>query len=76
MTAQPIGLSRNLAQRQVMRAVLMQPGGNDLDIAVWRSVSGVVNAWENRCPHRGMRLSHGFVRGESLACSGSMSTRV
>ena len=69
MTAQPIGLSRNLAQRQVMRAVLMQPGGNDLDIAVWRSVSGVVNAWENRCPHRGMRLSHGFVRGESLACA-------
>lgn len=38
------------------------------DIAVWRSRSGKLAAWENRCPHRGMRLSHGFVRGEALAC--------
>ena len=29
----------------------------------------MVSAWENRCPHRGMRLSYGFVRGESLACA-------
>ena len=64
MTTQPIGLSSDLAPRQVMRAVIGQ-----FDIAVWRSVSGVVSAWENRCPHRGMRLSHGFVRGESLACA-------
>jgi nitrite reductase/ring-hydroxylating ferredoxin subunit len=28
----------------------------------------VVRAWDNRCPHRGMRLSFGFVRGESLTC--------
>ncbi len=40
----------------------------DADIAVWRGVSGKLSAWLNRCPHRGMRLSHGFVRGESLAC--------
>lgn len=39
------------------------------DLVVWRSASGVLSAWENRCPHRGMRLSHGFVRGESLACA-------
>lgn len=47
-----------------MRAVI-----GDSDMAVWRSNSGVVSAWDNRCPHRGMRLSHGFVRGESLACA-------
>lgn len=64
MTSQPIGLSDDLAPRQVMRAIVGQH-----DIAVWRSVSGVVSAWHNRCPHRGMRLSHGFVRGESLACA-------
>lgn len=64
MTSQPIGLSDDLAPRQVMRAIVGQH-----DMAVWRSVSGVVSAWNNRCPHRGMRLSHGFVRGESLACA-------
>ena len=64
MHAQPVGLSSDLAPRQVMRTRL---GHHDL--AVWRSANGVVSAWENRCPHRGMRLSHGFVRGESLACA-------
>ena len=38
------------------------------DIAIWRGASGQVHAWGDRCPHRGMRLSHGFVRGETLAC--------
>ena len=37
-------------------------------IAVWRSASGMLHANGDRCPHRGMRLSHGFVRGESLLC--------
>lgn len=64
MSTQPIALSSDLAPRQVMRAEIEQH-----DLAVWRSESGVVSAWENRCPHRGMRLSHGFVRGESLACA-------
>jgi nitrite reductase/ring-hydroxylating ferredoxin subunit len=40
----------------------------DAEIAVWRSASGQVSAWTDRCPHRGMRLSHGFVRGETLNC--------
>lgn len=38
------------------------------DLAVWRDPGGGVHAWDNRCPHRGMRLSHGFVRGDNLAC--------
>lgn len=38
------------------------------DLALWRSAAGHVHAWGDRCPHRGMRLSHGFVRGETLAC--------
>lgn len=39
-----------------------------LDIVVWRSAGGTVQAWENRCPHRGMRLSFGQVRGDNLVC--------
>lgn len=38
------------------------------DLALWRGMSGRVAAWEDRCPHRGMRLSHGFVRGDMLSC--------
>ena len=27
-----------------------------------------MQVWEDRCPHRGMRLSFGFVRGDALSC--------
>lgn len=38
------------------------------DLVVWRAGNGEIAAWDNRCPHRGMALSHGFVRGNHLAC--------
>ena len=38
------------------------------EIVVWRDSSGKVHAWEDRCPHRGMKLSFGFVRGDHIAC--------
>lgn len=63
MTTEAIGFSSDLPAAHAMRACV-----SGIDLAVWRSESGSVSAWENRCPHRGMRLSHGFVRGESLAC--------
>ncbi|MEP2978349.1 MAG: Rieske (2Fe-2S) protein [Lentilitoribacter sp.] len=63
MTNVAIGLSQNLPNGRVMRAIV-----HEQDLVVWRSKSGVLSAWDNRCPHRGMRLSHGFVRGEALAC--------
>ena len=37
-------------------------------VALWRSGNGTVHAWADRCPHRGMRLSLGFVRGDRLIC--------
>ena len=40
----------------------------DEPLALWRSRSGHVSACADRCPHRGMRLSQGFVRGETLRC--------
>lgn len=38
------------------------------ELAVWRADDGTVNAWENRCPHRGVRLSIGTNLGHALKC--------
>ena len=38
------------------------------ELAVWRADDGAVNAWENRCPHRGVRLSVGTNLGDRLKC--------
>jgi len=59
----PVALASDLPKSGVMRAVV-----DGRDLAVWRSRAGEVRAWDNRCPHRGMRLSFGFVRGENLTC--------
>jgi len=40
----------------------------DREIVIWRDEAGLSHAWEDRCPHRGMRLSLGFVRGNHIAC--------
>ncbi len=37
-------------------------------VVVWRGADGQVRAWADRCPHRGMRLSFGFVRQNQLTC--------
>ena len=58
-----VGLSLDLPAGVVMPAL-----GHGIELAVWRSASGRLSAWKDRCPHRGMRLSHGFVRGEMLNC--------
>lgn len=38
------------------------------ELVVWRDAAGQAHVWEDRCPHRGMRLSFGFVRDGALAC--------
>lgn len=37
-------------------------------IAVWRDEDGQVHAIEDRCPHRGARMSMGWNKGSKLAC--------
>jgi len=59
----PVALSADLPSGTVMPA--RTKAGS---IALWRSDSGRPAASADRCPHRGMRLSHGFVRGEALSC--------
>jgi nitrite reductase/ring-hydroxylating ferredoxin subunit len=38
------------------------------EYVVWRDSVGAAHVWDDRCPHRGMRLSFGFVRGDRIAC--------
>nr|WP_316656375.1 Rieske 2Fe-2S domain-containing protein [uncultured Gellertiella sp.] len=59
----PVALSRDLPPATVVPAFI--PEGS---FALWRSQSGRLSVSADRCPHRGMRLSHGFVRGEALSC--------
>lgn len=58
----PIALSRDVPAG-VTRAVLV----DGRELVIWRG-DGAAHVWEDRCPHRGMRLSLGFVRDNSLNC--------
>lgn len=46
------------------RAVILE--GREL--VIWRGADGQAHVWTDRCPHRGMRLSLGFVRDNALNC--------
>lgn len=59
----PVALSADLPATTVIPA--RTPSGI---LALWRSASGELATLADRCPHRGMRLSYGFVRGEALSC--------
>ncbi len=60
---EPVGLASGLKPQTAERA-----NCRGLDLAIWRGRDGEVHAWENRCPHRGTRLSYGFVRENTLTC--------
>ncbi len=59
----PIASSEDLPFRHVYQGQLL---GREL--AVWRADDGNVNVWENRCLHRGVRLSIGINEGQELKC--------
>jgi nitrite reductase/ring-hydroxylating ferredoxin subunit len=60
----PICARHDLPARHVFEAQLL---GREL--AVWQGHGGRVNVWENRCPHRGMRLTVGVNLGGELRCA-------
>ncbi|AOZ92396.1 nitrite reductase small subunit NirD [Paenibacillus crassostreae] len=41
---------------------------DDIEVAVFRLSDGTVKAVENRCPHKGGKLSEGMVCGSSVHC--------
>ena len=38
------------------------------ELALWRDATGVLHAWEDRCPHRGTRFSIGTVEEGQVVC--------
>jgi nitrite reductase/ring-hydroxylating ferredoxin subunit len=62
-TWHPVGLSHSIETGSSAGTHLF---GQEL--VVWRDSSGAAHVWEDRCPHRGMKLSFGFVRGDHIAC--------
>lgn len=59
----PVATTQDLPQRHVFQGKLL---GREL--AVWRAEDEFVNVWENRCLHRGVRLSIGINDGRELRC--------
>ena len=59
----PVARSEEVITRHVVQTQLLGQ-----EIAVWRDDAGNINAWENRCPHRGVRLSIGINTGTELRC--------
>ena len=59
----PVALSRDVPAGTTLGTIVQ-----GREIVVWREEGGALHAWEDRCPHRGMRLSRGFVRGDRLGC--------
>ena len=59
----PIASSEDLQYRHIFQGQLL---GREL--ALWRADDDFVNVWENRCLHRGLRLSIGQNDGLELRC--------
>jgi nitrite reductase/ring-hydroxylating ferredoxin subunit len=59
----PVALSSSIEPATSAGAVV-----DGAELVVWRDSKGVAHVWEDRCPHRGMRMSFGFVRGDHIAC--------
>ena len=59
----PVASAHDVPYRHVHHGQLL---GREL--AVWRADDDYVNVWENRCLHRGLRLSIGSNDGTELRC--------
>ena len=60
----PVAMSAALEPGAITSAKLL-----GMELALWRGSDGVVHAWEDRCPHRGTRLSVGRFVGDGIVCA-------
>ena len=55
-------------ERDVQPASLVRAGYFNRELVLWRGDDDVIRVWEDRCPHRSIRLSAGRNLGDSLQC--------
>jgi phenylpropionate dioxygenase-like ring-hydroxylating dioxygenase large terminal subunit len=60
----PVAVSQQIAVGAVTATDLL-----GMRLALWRDSCGVLHAWEDRCPHRGTRLSMGTLHNDTLRCA-------
>lgn len=60
----PVALSSQVPQQQLFSSHLL-----DTPLVLWRDSRGQPHAWEDRCPHRGTRLSIGKIQGDQVHCA-------
>ena len=59
----PVVRCQEVRFRHIHRSQLLNQ-----ELAIWRDDEGKINAWENRCVHRGTRLSIGANTGKEIKC--------
>jgi phenylpropionate dioxygenase-like ring-hydroxylating dioxygenase large terminal subunit len=60
----PVAASAALQAGMILLARLLEE-----ELIVWRDACGAVHAWDDRCPHRGARLSLGRVENDRVVCA-------
>ncbi|MRW91115.1 Rieske 2Fe-2S domain-containing protein [Duganella sp. FT80W] len=59
----PVARSEQIATSAMLAADLL-----DTRVLLWRDSAGLLHAWEDRCPHRGTRLSMGALQNDQVTC--------
>ena len=59
----PVASASDLVERHIFAGEL-----HAIELALWRDDEGGVNAWDNRCCHRGARLTLGINTGHRVRC--------
>jgi len=60
----PVAIAQGIVQGVITPTQLL-----DTALALWRDTHGQVHAWEDRCPHRGVKFSIGTQQGDVLRCA-------
>jgi len=59
----PVAIAAQLPDNTLLPTQLL-----DVALLIWRDSAGTLNAWEDRCPHRGIKLSMGALQSDGVTC--------